>query len=76
MQVKRNQPEGFRERLYDVFIKSGITFTDLARRTGISKPLLYGYMYDDVVPTITTLAKLCGFFNISADYLLFGKKVG
>ena len=72
MQVKRNQPEGFRERLYDVFIKSGFTFTDLAKRTGISRSLLYAYMYDDIVPTITTLVKLCAIFNVSADYLLFG----
>lgn len=76
MQVKRNQPEGFRERLYDVFIKSGITITDIAKRTGVSRSLIYGYLYDDVVPSVTILVKLCAIFNVSSDYLLFGKKVG
>ena len=74
MNVKHNQPVGFFERLYDVYMKSGLEVTEISKRTGIARSSVYGYLYYGITPNITALFKLCIIFNTSADYLLFGGK--
>lgn len=75
MTVKHIQPEEFSKRLYDTYIKSGLEVSAIAKRTGLSRSSVYGYMYYGITPHINALAKLCKVLNVSADYLLFGKDV-
>lgn len=67
-------PIGFTDRLYDSFLKSGISFMDAYRKTGISYSTLHSYIYYGSCPNATALAKMCKLFGVSADYLLFGKE--
>ena len=73
---KKRPPEGFGERLKEIYLKSGYSLRDVEKNTGIGSSNFYYYIRGDVAPTIINLAILCKFFNVSADYLLFGKKVG
>lgn len=66
--------EGFAERLRDLWLASGKTQKEIAEQTGISRNAFLSYIYADRNPNALYLARLCGIFHVSADYLLFGKK--
>lgn len=70
--VKHYPPQGFTERLYGTWLKSGIEITELSRRSGVSRTSLYAYLYEGYSPNATSLASLCKVLKVSADYLLFG----
>ena len=74
MRVKHYQPEGFSNRLHEVFIKSNLEVTEISKRTGMSRSSVYGYLYYRITPNIVNMAKLCKVLGVSADYLLFGKE--
>lgn len=67
-------PEGFTDRLYEAFLRSGLTFTETSERTGIAYSTLHSYIYYGSCPNATALAKMCYAFKVSADWLLFGKE--
>lgn len=67
-------PEGFTERLYKVFLDSGLTFAEATRRSRVSNSALHSYIYYGRCPNALALARMCKLFNVSADYLLFGKE--
>lgn len=71
---KKRPPEGFCERLRQAFYDSGLSLMDIERRYGIAHGNMIGFMDGDYVPTSATLATLCVALNVSADWLLFGKK--
>lgn len=75
MNRKQYPPPGFTERLRDAILSSGMMITEIAEQTKLSRPLIYSYAYDGVVPSTTSLYKLCLVLHISADYLLFGGKI-
>lgn len=75
MTIKQYMPPGFSKRLSDIILSSNMTITEIAKRAGVARSLIYHYAYDGVVPSSASLAKLCLVLHVSADYLLFGGKV-
>lgn len=73
--VKHYQPEGFSKRLYDSWLYSGVELTELAKRTGVSRSTVYGYIYCGVNPNFSAIAKIAKVLNVSLDYLAFEKQV-
>lgn len=71
---KHYAPEGFRKRLCDLWLLSGLTQTEIARRIGYERKSIAAWINGDCVPNILALARICSVFNVSADYLLFGKE--
>lgn len=61
---------GLWERLEEEIDKQNISKTELARRCGFERKVLYGYSNIH----LPYFARLCAELNVSADYLLFGKK--
>lgn len=72
--IKQYTQTEFGKRLYDKILEKDITFTSLSKITGISRTLIYAYIYDCVNPSVVQLVKLCSVLNVSADYLLFGEE--
>ena len=72
--IKHYPPEGFTERLYRSFLKSGLEITQVSNMTGLARSSVYSYILDGVSPNVSALAKLCKVLGVSADYLLFGKR--
>ncbi len=67
-------PEGFPERLREVWLASGMTQKIVSKRIGYERKALSKWMQGDYVPNILALARLCKLFHVSADYLLFGEE--
>ena len=65
---------GFTERLRDCVLDKGITHKQLAERCCCERKKICSYVNGYTVPDSTTLGKICMTLNVSADYLLFGKK--
>ena len=65
---------GLNIRLRQVFSESGLTCQEIARRCGVSPKCIYKYWYNQSSPSVQNLARICSVLNVSADYLLFGKK--
>ena len=65
---------GFDERLNKLFKDKGCTKAEFMKGIGVSKNAANNYLLGDALPSIPTLVKICGFFNVSADYLIFGKE--
>ena len=67
---------GVPERLYDAWIKSGLTTIQLAALTGTDRKRFSYYFHGHCVPSVTMLGKMCKIFGVSADYILFGEGSG
>lgn len=67
--------EGFADRLRNLWIASGKTQKEIAEQIGITRGTFESYIYADVMPNAFYLARICIVFNVSADYLLFGKQI-
>ncbi|RKJ62081.1 helix-turn-helix domain-containing protein [Roseburia sp. 1XD42-69] len=61
---------GLWDRIYDEIYRQGKTKKDIAERCGFGRKNLLGYN----TPSIPVFALLCNELNVSADYLLFGKR--
>ena len=61
---------GLSERIQEAVSDKGIDITILAKRLCISRSLLYGYMYYDIMPQSNNLRKMAVELNVSADWLL------
>lgn len=75
MNKKRGMPEhlwihGLWDRINDEVYRQNKTKKDIAERCGFNRKVLNGYEN----PSIPHFALLCKELNVSADYLLFGKK--
>lgn len=71
---KRYQPEGFSGRLRELWLASGLTQLQIAERIGWDRKSVIGWIYGERIPDVLAFARLCRLFNVSADYLLFGKE--
>ena len=74
MKTLQVMPVDMRKRLVGVIENSGLTITEISRRTGLSRSLIYAYMYDGKNPTVISLWKLCTVLHVSADWILFGRQ--
>ena len=62
--------ENFGERLKELRLEKGLTQKQLANEIGNTQSAIVYWESNKQEPTISTLKKLCRFFNVSADYLL------
>ena len=69
-----NGNEIFAERVKAEREKKGLSTTQLAERLGIQKTRVSMWETNGTVPRQDMLFKLCGFFDVSADYLLGNDK--
>lgn len=65
---------GFDERLRELWLMSGLTQKQIAQCIGYERKTVRAWIYGDCTPNALALARLCSVFNVSADYLLFGKE--
>ena len=54
---------------------ANISLRDLAEAVGISHNTLATYERNDVVPTIYNAVKICEYFEVPVEYLVYGKKI-
>ena len=73
--ARKRPPEGFGERLNETYLNSGYSLLDIERQIGVNHSNFLAYIHGDMAPTIINFARICKFFDVSADYLLFGKEV-
>lgn len=66
--------KGFPERLNKAIGKADLSIYDICQRSGIGRTTIYNWLNGISCPNIIYLAQLCKVLNVSADYLLFGKK--
>ena len=57
-------------RLRDSIKNSGIPQKVIAKEIGVSAQTISKYMKQDIFPALDTLAKLCNYLDVSADYIL------
>ena len=62
------------EKLKELREKKGYKQTDVADLVPVSPSGYRGWESGTTIPDTRTLAKLCEIFEVSADYLLFGKE--
>ena len=60
----------FGEKLKELRIEQGLTQKQLANEIGNTQSAIVYWESNKQEPTISTLKKLCRFFNVSADYLI------
>lgn len=61
------------KRIRELRKATKLTQKQLSDHLGVSASAVGMYEQDRRTPDVETLATLCGMFNITADYLLFGK---
>lgn len=61
---------GLSERIRDTVLESDVDITVAAKRMGISRSTLYGYMYYEITPSALNLIKIASWFDVSTDWLL------
>ena len=60
----------FGERLKELRIAYGLTQMELAQKIEYSQSIIAFWENNQREPVISSLKKLCDFFDVSADYLL------
>lgn len=58
------------KRLRECIKNSPYTQLEIAKAIGVSPQTVSKYMKKDIFPALDTLAKLCKFLDVSADYIL------
>ena len=66
--------QGFPERMEELYINTGLTQVEFARRAGFNRKAIREYMDGTGSPSMLTIMRICAAYNVSADYLLFGKE--
>lgn len=67
--------DGFKERLYDLLKKNGLTQKKLAEMVGVTEATVSRYCREERVPNAYMLAKIAASLHTTTDYLL-GRGVG
>ena len=69
----RHIVEGFPQRLGRLLYEHDITTIELAEQIGVERKSITYWQLGHTCPSAYHLARLAAYFNVSADYLLFGK---
>ena len=62
------------ERLAEIRSRSGLNKTDFARRIGVMYSTVLLWETGDVVPMLLPLARVAKEFDVSLDWIVFGKE--
>lgn len=65
---------GFAERFREIVNTNDLSIKQVAGRANIYRSAIYRFMNAESLPAAETLAKICMIYNVSANYLLFGKE--
>lgn len=65
--------EGFGRRLENLREKAGYTKKDMSKELNFSANVYGEYERGKVKPSLDTVVRLATFFNVTLDYLVFGK---
>ncbi len=57
-------------RLREAIKQSSRSQKEIAAAVGVSPQSISKYMRENIFPALDTLAKLCAFLDVSADYIL------
>ncbi|MBT7567292.1 helix-turn-helix transcriptional regulator [archaeon] len=52
-----------------------VTLQEVVRDTGIPKSSLFGYTQNSIPRSTTNLRKICTYFGVTADELIFGTRI-
>ncbi|MBN1683303.1 helix-turn-helix transcriptional regulator [Candidatus Bathyarchaeota archaeon] len=55
--------------------ESGLSIRELSLKIGISHNTLAAYERNVVIPTVPNAVKICEFFKVPVEYLIYGKTV-
>lgn len=70
---KMYPPIGFGERLTLLMDERNINACELAEIIGCERKSIYAYRNNEVPMNITMLMKLCSFFHVTTDFMIYGK---
>lgn len=74
MMIRPGLPEGMIERLKDAYVKSGLTYVDLAKKVGFERKAIMSLIAGDhKAMNFTYFARICKELHVSADYILYGE---
>lgn len=62
--------EDIKKRLSEEIKKSGISQTKIAKEIGITQSAIAQYVMQITAPNLETLAKLCSYLDLDANYIL------
>jgi XRE family transcriptional regulator, master regulator for biofilm formation len=63
------------KNLKELRAAEGLSLRELGEKLDISYNTIASYERDIIIPTITNVIKICNYFNVPAEYLIYGKKV-
>ncbi len=63
------------KNLKELRSNSGLSLRALAEAVGLSHNTLATYERNDVIPTVNNAVKICEYYQIPVEYLLYGKKI-
>ena len=66
-------PVKFGKRIYVLRKKRCLSVEKVAKEIGVSKSALFQWEYGKRTPNAESLARLALFFDVSADFLIFGR---
>ena len=66
----RAQVEGLNYRIRELFYSRDESMLSIARKAGMSKNAIYTWINDESCPGAASIAQICKYFNVSADWLL------
>lgn len=69
-----NQIVGFADRLNEAISDIGMSQKQLAEMIGMERKTVSMWVNGYLMPNSLILARMCKVLNVSADYLLFGKR--
>lgn len=61
---------GFTWRLEQAIWGCGMDLSEISRRSGVSRSLIWSYRFEGIMPNGYNLARLAGTMNVSSDWLL------
>ncbi len=62
--------QDIQRRLRETIQQAPVSQKEIAKAIGVSAQTVSKYMRENVFPALDTLAKLCAFLDVSADYIL------
>lgn len=71
---KRHRIVGLAERLNTLYSGSGMTQEQIAQQIGTDRKTVCRWIRGEYAPDTAAIIRLCKLFDVSADYLLFGKE--
>ena len=62
--------DGFSERLNKALYECGMDLTEVSKKSGVTRSLIWAYRFQGVIPNSYRLARLAVTLNVSTDWLL------